>query len=134
MFDSNMCYKFISEEWNKAFATNTSHGFIGKSHYDIFPDTPEIWRKRHQAAMRGEIQTYLDEKATHVSEKPIWVEGSIHPWYAMDGSIGGVFVNSNIVTDRIHRIGVTLFCNFLAAIQRSNIILIWKVMFCFRKL
>lgn len=101
MFDSNMCYKFISEEWNKAFATNTSQGFIGKSHYDIFPDTPEIWRKRHQAAMRGEIQTYLDEKATHVSEKPIWVEGSIHPWYTVDGSIGGIFIYSKIVTDRI---------------------------------
>lgn len=101
MFDTNMCYKFISDEWNKAFATDASQGFIGKSHYEIFPDTPEVWRKRHQAAMRGEVQVYLDVKATHVLDKPIWVEGSMHPWYTMDGTIGGVFINSNIVTNRI---------------------------------
>lgn len=101
MFDTNMCYKFISDEWNKAFSTSDSHGFIGKSHYDIFPNTPEIWRKRHQAAMRGEVQVYIDVKATHILSKPIWVEGSMHPWYTLDGSIGGVFINSNIVTNRI---------------------------------
>lgn len=101
MFDKDMRYMFISEEWNKVFGTKKSRGFIGKTHYEIFPDTPELWRKRHQAAMRGEIQTYLAEKTTHVSEKPVWVEGSMHPWYTMDGSIGGVFINSNIITDRI---------------------------------
>ncbi len=101
MFDTNMCYKFISEEWSKAFANDKSHGFIGQSHYDIFPDIPEVWRKRHQAAMRGEVQIYLDEKATHVSEKPIWVEGTMHPWYALDGSTGGIFVYSKIVTERV---------------------------------
>lgn len=101
MFDKNMRYMFISEEWNKVFGTKKSHGFIGKTHYEIFPDTPEHWRKRHQAAMRGEIQIYLEEKATHVSDKPVWVEGSMHPWYTMDGSIGGVFINSNIITERI---------------------------------
>jgi signal transduction histidine kinase len=101
MFDTNMCYKFISEEWNKAFGKEKIHGFIGQSHYDIFPDTPEVWRKRHQAAMQGKVQVYLDEKLTHASEKPIWVEGTMHPWYALDGSIGGIFVYSKIVTERV---------------------------------
>ena len=101
MLDTNMCYKFVSDEWHKAFTTNRSQGFIGKSHYDILPSTPEVWRKRHQAAMRGEVQVYLDAKANHIFEKPIWVEGTMHPWYTVNGSIGGIFIYSKIVTDRI---------------------------------
>ena len=101
MFDTNMCYKFVSDEWHKAYTTDRSHGFIGKSHYGILPNTPEVWRKRHQGAMRGEIQVYLEEKATHVLEKPIWVEGTMHPWYALNGSIGGIFIYSKVVTERV---------------------------------
>ena len=101
MFDRNMRYKFASDAWRSSFMIDHPDDFIGKCFYDLFPNTPEVWRKRHQAALQGEIQLYVSEKATHIIKEPVWLEGCMHPWYALDGSIGGIIVYSTIITKRI---------------------------------
>lgn len=101
MFDRNMRYKFVSDAWRSNFMIKHQDDFIGKCYYDLFPDTPEKWRKRYQCALRGEAQFFMSEKATHIAHEPNWLEGCMHPWYALDGSIGGIIVYSTIVTKRI---------------------------------
>jgi signal transduction histidine kinase len=101
MFDRNMRYKFVSDAWRSNFMIKNQDDIIGKCYYDLFPDTPEKWRKRHQGALRGEAQFFMSEKATHITPEPNWLEGCMHPWYALDGSIGGIIVYCTIVTKRI---------------------------------
>lgn len=101
MFDTNMCYKFASDAWCKSFQQGEASDFIGKSHYDIYPNTPKDWIERHKRTLQGESIKYEANLATHILDKPIWIEGCLHPWYTLDGTMGGIIIYSNIVTERI---------------------------------
>lgn len=101
MFDTNMCYKFASDAWRKEFKkSETSYNIIGKSHYEVNPKQPAIWREHHQRALKGEILKFEPAEVVDYLDEPFWAEGAVHPWYALNGEIGGVIVYSNIVTER----------------------------------
>lgn len=101
MFDTNMRYKFASDAWRKEFSqAETCYDIIGKSHYEVNPKQPPEWREHHQRALNGEILKFEPALITDYLDEPFWAEGSVHPWYTINGEIGGVIVYSNVVTER----------------------------------
>ena len=100
MFDSNMCYKFASNAWVENFKLTNHKSLVGKSHYEVSPLQPNEWRERHQRALQGEIISTSAEEIINYFDEPIWLEGAIHPWYTLNGEIGGLIIYSNVVTDR----------------------------------
>jgi two-component system sensor kinase FixL len=101
MFDNNMCYKFASDAWRKEFKkAETSYNIIGKSHYEVNPKQPGEWREHHQRALSGETLKFEPTEIIDYLDEPFWAEGAVHPWYTLNGEIGGVIVYSNVVTER----------------------------------
>ncbi len=101
IFDTNMCYKFASDAWRKEFRfSETSYNVIGKSYYKVNPKQPKEWQKHHQCALNGETLKFEATKINDYLEYPYWAEDSIHPWYTLNGDIGGIIIHSNIVTER----------------------------------
>lgn len=101
MFDTNMCYKFASDAWRKEFKkAETSYNIIGKSHYEVNPKQPPEWREHHQRALNGETLKFEPAEIIDYLDEPFWAEGAVHPWYTLNGEIGGVIVYSNVVTER----------------------------------
>lgn len=102
MFDTNMRYRFASYAWRRTFKIGDMEAILGKSHYDVCRWQPKEWRELHKKAMTGEIQYAQPENISHCfdSGAPLWLEGSIHPWYTLDGNIGGIIICSNDVTER----------------------------------
>ena len=98
MFDTNMCYRFVSNAWVNDFNLSQHESLIGKSCYEVDPLQPKEWRERHQRAMHGEIVISTAEEITNYFDQPIWLEGAIHPWYTVNGEIGGIIIYSNVVT------------------------------------
>ena len=47
MFDQQMRYQFVSRHWYSEYNISDDN-IIGKSYYDVFPETPERWKKIHQ--------------------------------------------------------------------------------------
>ncbi len=101
VFDINMCYKFASDAWRKAFRfSETSYNIIGRSHYEINQNQPKEWRDHHQRALNGEIIKFEATKITGYLPTPYWAEGSVRPWYTVSGNVGGIIIHSTIVTER----------------------------------
>jgi signal transduction histidine kinase len=101
MFDTNMCYKFASDAWRREFRqAETSYNIVGKSHYEINPKQPPEWREHHQRALKGETLRFEPTEIVGYLDQPYWAEGAVHPWYTLNGEIGGVIIYSNVVTER----------------------------------
>ncbi len=101
VFDVNMCYKFASNEWCSLFKIDSSSELIGKSIYDVYPQQPKEWRDLHSRGLAGESLSCKAEKIIGLFEEPIWVEWGIHPWYALNKTIGGLAIYANIITERV---------------------------------
>jgi PAS domain-containing protein len=101
LFDTEMRHKFVSDSWKRENNLGEPHEFIGKTYYEVYPKEPEIWRKNHQKVLNGEIITWPPTKYVDFSGKISWYEGAFAPWRAIDGSIAGLIMYSNDVTENV---------------------------------
>jgi len=102
VLDKDLKYLYVSQQLLKNYRVKEKE-IIGKYHYDIFPDIPEKWRKVHQKALKGIISrsdedTFIREDGTFD-----WTSWECRPWYEADGSIGGIILYLEIITERKRR-------------------------------
>ncbi|MBS1532258.1 MAG: PAS domain S-box protein [Bacteroidetes bacterium] len=97
MFDREMRYIAISKRFLKDYQLD-SPNIIGMSHYDVFPEIPERWRELHRRCLAGE-SSYCDEEQFVRQDGSIdWLQWELCPWYAADGTIGGIILFSELIT------------------------------------
>jgi diguanylate cyclase (GGDEF)-like protein/PAS domain S-box-containing protein len=98
--DRELRYLYVSQRYLDEYKVN-GRDIIGKHHYEIFPNLPEKWREVHQRALKGEISSA--EKDFYVGEDGSveWTRWECRPWYEKDGSIGGIIVYTEIITDHV---------------------------------
>ncbi len=101
VFDCNLNYIYVSQRYLKDLDLEYDD-IIGRHHYEVFPSLPQNLRKVHQNALNGEIfkaecETYIDEKG-----KEHWAHWECRPWFQSDGSIGGIIVYIEFITDRVN--------------------------------
>ena len=104
MLDRDLNYLAVSNRWVKEFKKEESE-VIGKSHYELFADliTEEshIW---HQQVLEGEVVGRQEEKVMIPGkEEPQYLSWEMRPWYLYDGTIGGMMVLSQNVTEMVNR-------------------------------
>ncbi len=102
IFDTDMRYKFASDEWCKAYELGNASDLIGRLTYDVSPNQPEKWRQWHSRGLDGEILSCEAEDISDFLGKTMWIEWMIRPWYALDKSVGGIIIHSKNITDRIN--------------------------------
>ncbi|WP_439489439.1 PAS domain S-box protein [Algoriphagus sp.] len=92
MVDNNMVYIAASNQYKKDYNLQ-GQDIIGKSHYDIFPQTNEVRRERFERVLAGAIERKEEEKIKlpGVSEER-FVSWEMRPWYLHDGDIGGMMM------------------------------------------
>jgi PAS domain S-box-containing protein len=73
---------------------------IGKHHYEVFPDSPQKWREVHQRALAGEITRAEDDPLVHKDGSVDWTRWECRPWYQSDGSVGGIIIYTEVITQR----------------------------------
>lgn len=99
MFDKNMNYLAASSRWTEDYGGG--HGdLVGLNHYDVNPDMPERWRDVHRRAMAGEIFKNDDEYWVQSDGTRHWLRWAVMPWLDDDGTVGGVVIFAEEVTDR----------------------------------
>lgn len=98
MLDRDMRYIAVSNRWLEG--NNLKGDLTGRSHYEVFPNLSDNWKMRYERCLQGAI-----EKESEYPWKP---EGSdqtrylyweIRPWYQYDGSIGGIMIFIQDVTE-----------------------------------
>lgn len=97
--DKDLRYLFVSQHYLDAYHIADAD-IIGKHHYEVFPKLPGKWKRVHQRALNGEVITAQDDPYIDENGKTEWTTWECRPWYDVDGTIGGIIVYTEVVTER----------------------------------
>ncbi|MFA6544506.1 MAG: PAS domain-containing protein [Limisphaerales bacterium] len=99
MFDREMRYLTVSRRWLEDYQLKESN-IIGRSHYEVFPDTSERWKEIHRLCLAGAVERCDEEEFKRADGQSDWVRWEIHPWHDADGNTGGIIVFTEFITER----------------------------------
>ncbi len=99
VLDKSLKYLFISQRYLRDYRVKEKN-IIGKHHYEVFPDTPEKWKKVHQKALKGKALR-ADEDVFYRKDGTFdWTRWECRPWYEADGSIGGIILYLEVISEQ----------------------------------
>ncbi|OAI10835.1 hypothetical protein A1507_21290 [Methylomonas koyamae] len=99
MFDKEMRYLAVSRRWLEDFRLE-QRDILGISHYELFPETSARWCDIYCRCLAGETLSAEEDTFVRADGRTDWVKWEMCPWYANDGTIGGVILFSEVVTAR----------------------------------
>ncbi|TSE09174.1 PAS domain-containing protein [Aquimarina algiphila] len=97
MFDKNMCYIAHSKKWKVDYSISEEN-IIGKSHYEIFPEIGENWKKDHQNCLSGKILSSDEDRFEREDGSVQWLSWKLHPWYKSNNEVGGIIMLTTDIT------------------------------------
>jgi PAS domain S-box-containing protein len=99
MFDRDMRYLAASRRFRDDFSLGERE-LVGRSHYDVFPEIPEHWREIHRRCLAGAVERHPGELFVRPDGADQWIRWEIQPWHQTDGSIGGVILFSEEISQQ----------------------------------
>jgi len=98
MFDREMRYLVVSRRWMEEYHLG-EESVVGRSHYDVFPDLPTRWKEVHQRCLAGAVERNEEDPFVQKDGTTAWIRWEVQPWHRSDGSIGGIIVFSEDITN-----------------------------------
>lgn len=98
MFDCDMRYLSSSRRWSNDYRLGDTD-LCGLLHYDIL-DIPERWKEAHRRGLAGEVLINEDDRYEWPDGVVQLMRWEIHPWYDALGSINGIVIFSEDITER----------------------------------
>lgn len=98
--DRDLKYIYVSQRYMDDYNVKEKN-IIGKHHYDVFPDLPQKWRDVHQRVLAGEILSADRDSYPRADGSIDWTRWECRPWYESDGSIGGIILYTEVITNRV---------------------------------
>lgn len=99
MFDLEMRYVAFSRRWMTDYRLGDQN-IIGRSHYDVFPEIPDRWKTAHRRGLAGEIVQAEEDNLIRLNGTIQFLQWEIRPWHKADGSIGGIVIFTEDITER----------------------------------
>ena len=98
MFDREMRYLVVSAEWMRAYGLTGD--LTGRSHYEVFPEIGAARKAMHRRCLAGAVETAEAELFERADGTKQWLRWEVRPWFAGDGTIGGVMIFTADITER----------------------------------
>jgi PAS domain S-box-containing protein len=99
MFDREMRYLAVSQRWRDDYGLD-GRDLLGHSHYEIFPEIGEAWKAVHRRGLAGETITADEDRFERPDGRVQWLRWEVRPWHAADGTVGGIVIFSEDITQR----------------------------------
>jgi PAS domain S-box-containing protein len=99
LVDRQLRYLIVSDRWLEEFELE-GRDVHGLSHYDMFPEVPEIWRDQHRRCLAGEVVKSDEGSFRRADGRVEWVRRELHPWRTPDGRVGGMLMFVEMITAR----------------------------------
>jgi len=101
MFDRDMRYIAASRRMLTDLRIPAHTTFVGRSHYDIFPDVPDRWREIHARVLAGETLSANEDQFPRADGTLDWLRWEMRPWRDAAGEIGGAVLFSEVKTAEV---------------------------------
>ena len=98
IFDREMCYIAVSDRFIQDY--NVTTDIIGKNHYDVFPEIPQMWRDVHQRCLAGAVERKDDDRFERPDGTITYNRWECRPWFRSGGEIGGIIMYTEVTTAR----------------------------------
>jgi PAS domain S-box-containing protein len=99
LLDSELCYLATSHRWVVDYAL-PDQDLRGRSHLELFPNLPRHWRDAYLRCLGGAIERRDEDRFLRADGREEWIRWECHPWYRLDGEIGGITIFSEVITDK----------------------------------
>jgi len=99
MFDREMRYLAVSRRWRDDYGL-AGRELVGHSHYAVFPEIGETWKAVHRRGLAGETVTSDEDRFERADGSVHWERWQVRPWLAADGTVGGIVIFSEDITQR----------------------------------
>lgn len=99
MLDREMRYLIVSQHWLDIHGLKGME-LTGRSHYEVFPDLPEGFKATHGRVLAGETIRIPDDKLPRQDGSLRRIRRELRPWFSSDGSIGGIVIFSEDITEQ----------------------------------
>ena len=100
ILDRDLKYVYVSQRYRHEYGIGEQN-FIGRHQYDVLPDLPQKWRDAHQRALAGEVCRADRDQWDRTDGTVDWTRWECRPWYEADGTVGGIIVYTEVITDRV---------------------------------
>ncbi|KYG71950.1 PAS domain-containing sensor histidine kinase [Roseivirga echinicomitans] len=97
MFDREVRYLAASQQWLKDYDLE-GLDIIGKSHYDVFKNISQEWKKIHQECLKGAIKKKQEDSFLTNDGSLQWITWDVRPWYTEKNEIGGILMYTADIT------------------------------------
>jgi len=98
MLDREMRYVAVSHRWALDYRLGEQN-LEGRSHYDVFPEIPVRSREIHLRCLAGAVARCDADPFPRGDGSIDWVRWEIHPWLRRNGSVGGIMLFSEVITE-----------------------------------
>ena len=99
MFDTEMRYLAYSQRFVSDYRLQEKE-FLGRSHYEVFPEIPERWREIHRRCLAGAVESCEEDPFPRADGSLDYIRWELRPWRNAANQIGGLILLSEIVTER----------------------------------
>jgi diguanylate cyclase (GGDEF)-like protein/PAS domain S-box-containing protein len=99
MFDNEMRYVAHTDRWLADYNLGST-SLAGRSHYEVFPEIPEHWKRKHERILAGATEYCEEEKFVRADGRENTIRWEVRPWYLPDQSIGGMMMMTEEISER----------------------------------
>jgi len=96
MFDTNMVYLAASKKWLEDY--HITESVIGRSHYEVFPEIGDDWKKIHQECLNGAVNVCDESVFERADGSRQWITWEVKPWYKHNNEVGGLLMFTANIT------------------------------------
>ncbi|MBK5914721.1 PAS domain-containing protein [Rhodocyclus purpureus] len=99
MLDRELRYLACSPRWSVLHDLG-ERDLLGLAHDELFPDYPPQVYEAHRRGLSGELAYVEDFCIAAADGSERWLRGEVCPWYEAEGSVGGIVLFAEDVSER----------------------------------
>jgi PAS domain S-box-containing protein len=99
MVDTQMCYLAVSDRWRQDYGLGDGP-VLGQSHLHRVRHRSPYWETIYQRCLAGAVDVCEEDRILRDDGRLDWVRWEVRPWHRPNGSIGGLILLTEVITER----------------------------------